>query len=284
VTGLLTVILAICVIEPTMSPILFPIGALYFRVQAYFRSSYREIKRLDGISGSPIFSHFSETLAGLQTIRAFGHQARAGISQCVFCASRSLLTRARCTVLLQDRFIRDNLARVSTNQRAFYAQRCACDRWLPVRLETVGNLIVLSVALLGVPYAGSSYAAFVGLVLSFSLDLTGLLSWVIRQWSETEAGMVSVERVSEYAALPSEEDTVPAARAQRQEPPPGWPRTGALRLEHLTMRYQPSMPLVLRDVSADIAAGEKVGVVGCVLVALLARLWVLMQLRLTLRC
>jgi ABC-type multidrug transport system fused ATPase/permease subunit len=76
VTGLLTVILAICVIEPTMIPILFPIGALYFRVQAYFRSSYREIKRLDGISGSPIFSHFSETLAGLQTIRAFGHQAR----------------------------------------------------------------------------------------------------------------------------------------------------------------------------------------------------------------
>jgi ABC-type multidrug transport system fused ATPase/permease subunit len=165
VIGLITVCITICVIEPTMIPFFLPIGMLYFRVQAYFRSSYREIKRLDSTSGSPIFSHFAETLAGLTTIRAFGHQGR---------------------------FTADNLSRVATNQRAFYAQRCACDRWLPVRLETVGNLIVLTVALLGVPYAGTSYASFVGLVLSFALDLTGLLSWVIRQWSETEAGMVSI--------------------------------------------------------------------------------------------
>jgi ABC-type multidrug transport system fused ATPase/permease subunit len=130
-----------------------------------------------------------------------------------------------------------------------------------VRLETVGNTIVLTVALLGVPYAGTSYASFVGLVLSFSLDLTGLLSWVIRQWSETEAGMVSVERVAEYTALPSEEDTVPRSGALL-EPPPAWPRMGALKIDHLSLRYQSSMPLVLRDVCADIGAGEKVGVVG----------------------
>ena len=218
-----------------MIPFFLPIGALYFRVQAYFRASYREIKRLDSISGSPIYSHFSETLAGLVTLRAFGHQAR---------------------------FVAENLARVSANQRAFFAQRCACDRWLPVRLETVGNTIVLVVALLGVPYAGTSYAGFIGLVLSFSLDLTGLLSWVIRQWSETEAGMVSVERVAEYAALPSEEDTVPAGRGARVAPPDAWPATGALRLDHLSMRYQAAMPLVLRDVCAEVPSGAKVGVVG----------------------
>jgi ABC-type multidrug transport system fused ATPase/permease subunit len=234
-TGLASVIVTICVIEPTVIPLFLPIGWLYFRVQAYFRASYREIKRLDGVSGSPIYAHFSETLAGLATIRAFGHQAR---------------------------FLGANLARVGANQRAFYAQRCACDRWLPVRLETVGNLIVLAVALLGVPYAGTAYAPFVGLVLSFSLDLTGLLSWVIRQWSETEAGMVSVERVAEYASLPTEEDSVPAERGAREPAPPAWPRAGALRLEALSLRYQPAMPLVLRAVSADIAAGEKVGVVG----------------------
>ena len=183
-TGLATVLLTILIIEPATTPLLIPLGAVYFRVQAYFRSSYREIKRLDGTSGSPIYAHFSETLAGVVTVRAFGHQRR---------------------------FTAENVARVGANQRAFYTQRCACDRWLPVRLETVGNGIVLVVGLLGVTAVDTPKAPFVGLVLSFALDLTGLLSWVIRQWSETEAAMVSVERVSEYAALPSEEDTAPRA-------------------------------------------------------------------------
>jgi ABC-type multidrug transport system fused ATPase/permease subunit len=94
VLGLITVILTICVIEPTMIPFFLPIGFLYFRVQAYFRSSYREIKRLDSTSGSPIFSHFAETLAGLQTIRAC---VRACVHAyvCVCC----VLTR-RCAAAL----------------------------------------------------------------------------------------------------------------------------------------------------------------------------------------
>ena len=235
ITGLLTVVITICVVEPPVIPFFVPIFVLYFRVQNFFRASYREIKRLDGTSGSPIYAHFSETLSGLTTIRAFGHQ---------------------------HRFVADNLSRVGANQRAFYAQRCACDRWLPVRLESVGNTIVLFVALLGLPYAGTPKAPFVGLVLSFALDLTGLLSWVVRQWSETEAGMVSVERVSEYAALPDEEDTAPHRAKPSPAVPADWPSAGALRLENVSMRYQQTMPLVLRSVTVEIRPQETIGVVG----------------------
>jgi hypothetical protein len=34
----------------------------------------RELKRLDALAFSPIFSHFSESLHGLATIRAFSRQ------------------------------------------------------------------------------------------------------------------------------------------------------------------------------------------------------------------
>jgi len=61
--------------------------------------------------GSPIFAHFGETLTGISTIRAFGHQRR---------------------------FIAENESRISINQRADYTQKCGCDRWLPIRLETIG--------------------------------------------------------------------------------------------------------------------------------------------------
>jgi ABC-type multidrug transport system fused ATPase/permease subunit len=67
--------------------------------------------------------------------------------------------------------------------------------------------------------------------------------------------------VAEYTALPCEEETVPR-RGALVEAPPAWPRTGAVKIDHLSLRYQSSMPLVLRDVCADIRAGEKVGVVG----------------------
>ena len=237
ITGLGTQLATMASIEPLLIVFLAPIGALYFHFQAFFRASYREIKRLDATTASPVYAHFSETLAGLSTIRAFGHQGR---------------------------FVGENVARVGVNQRAFYAQRCACDRWLPVRLETVGNGIVLVVALLGVASRGTKMAAFSGLVLSFSLDITGLLSWVIRQWSETESQMVSVERVTEYAALPSEEESGGAAmrHGSASEAPAGWPRAGALRFDRVSLRYQPSMPLVLRSVTFDVAPSQKVGLVG----------------------
>jgi len=37
----------------------------------YYRRTSRELQRLDSISRSPIYSYFSETLTGIDTIRAF---------------------------------------------------------------------------------------------------------------------------------------------------------------------------------------------------------------------
>ena len=179
-------------VMPALLPCLVPIGALYYYVQHFFRPGYREAKRLDGISGSPIYAHFGETLTGISTIRAFGHQRR---------------------------FIAENERRISLNQRADYTQKCGCDRWLPVRLETIGNSITFVVACLGTWQRGSTYAALVGLTLSYAIDMTGLLSWLIRIVSELESNMVSVERVSEYAELESEEAQGAALRGGVQPPP-----------------------------------------------------------------
>jgi uncharacterized membrane protein len=44
-------------------------------VQVAYISTNRELKRLDALSFSPIFHHYSESLAGLTTLRAFRQQA-----------------------------------------------------------------------------------------------------------------------------------------------------------------------------------------------------------------
>jgi ABC-type multidrug transport system fused ATPase/permease subunit len=232
---LLGTIVVMAWVMPVLMPCLVPIGALYYYVQWFFRPGYREAKRLDGISGSPIYAHFGETLNGISTIRAFGHQKR---------------------------FIAENESRISVNQRADYTQKCGCDRWLPMRLETIGNSITFVVACLGVWQRGSTYAALVGLTLSYAIDMTGLLSWLIRIVSELESNMVSVERVTEYAALESEEATGAAARGGAKPVRPDWPSAGAIEFRNVQMRYRPGLPLVLRGVSFDVRAGEKVGICG----------------------
>ena len=232
---LLGTIVVMAWVMPVLMPCLVPIGALYYYVQWFFRPGYREAKRLDGISGSPIYAHFGETLSGISTIRAFGHQKR---------------------------FIAENESRISVNQRADYTQKCGCDRWLPMRLETIGNSITFVVACLGVWQRGSTYAALVGLTLSYAIDMTGLLSWLIRIVSELESNMVSVERVTEYAALESEEATGAAARGGAKPVRPDWPSAGAIEFRNVQMRYRPGLPLVLRGVSFDVRAGEKVGICG----------------------
>ena len=42
----------------------------------YYRASARELKRLDAILRSSLYAHFSESLAGLATIRAYGETGR----------------------------------------------------------------------------------------------------------------------------------------------------------------------------------------------------------------
>ena len=243
---LLATMIAMVIIIPILGPFLVPVFACYFYVQYFYRPGYREAKRLDGTSGSPIFEHFGETISGISTIRAFGHQ---------------------------ERFIQENEKRIAYNQRADYTQKCACDRWLPVRLEIIGISISIIVAGLGVYQRKSTSSGLIGVTLSYSIDITGVLSWLIRLFSELESQMVSVERVEEYAQLPSEEDTandsMDGANDGEQivaigkvEPDPSWPQSGDIVFEDVDMRYRKELPLVLSGVSFKIDSGSSVGICG----------------------
>ena len=46
----------------------------YVFLQVYFTRTRRQVTRLQAIAKSPIFSHFSETINGAATIRAFNQQ------------------------------------------------------------------------------------------------------------------------------------------------------------------------------------------------------------------
>lgn len=68
--GLLGMLVIMTYGLPWIGLVLLPLAVVYFFIQRYYRFTSRELKRLHSITLSPIYTHFSETLSGLSTIRA----------------------------------------------------------------------------------------------------------------------------------------------------------------------------------------------------------------------
>lgn len=210
-----------------------PLGAIYLYVQRYYLRASRELKRLDSVSRSPIYAHFQESLGGISTIRAYRQQRR---------------------------FAMENEWRVDANLRAYFPSISA-NRWLAVRLEFIGSVIILcsaGFAIVSVSRGSGLSAGLVGLAMSYSLQITQSLNWVVRQTVEVETNIVSVERVLEYARLPSEAAEV----IHRNRPPVSWPTQGAVKFINYSTRYREGLDLVLKNINLDIKPREKIGVVG----------------------
>lgn len=74
--GLLGLVLVLSYGLPWVLLGLVPLALLYHRTQRFYRHTSRELKRLCSLTLSPVYSHFSETLTGLGTVRASGASAR----------------------------------------------------------------------------------------------------------------------------------------------------------------------------------------------------------------
>ncbi|MCJ1435109.1 hypothetical protein MMC27_004479 [Xylographa pallens] len=223
----------ICAATPIFVILILPLGAIYLYIQRYYLRTSRELKRLDSISKSPIYAHFQESLGGITTIRAYRQQ---------------------------QRFAMENEWRVDANLRAYFTSINA-NRWLAVRLEFIGSFIILAAAgfaIIAVSAGGGPSAGMVGLAMSYALQITQSLNWIVRQTVEVETNIVSVERCLEYARLPSEAPEV----LSKHRPKIGWPSQGAVEFKDYSTRYRPGLNLVLKNVNLDIKPHEKIGVVG----------------------
>ncbi|KAG0299227.1 hypothetical protein BGZ98_010242 [Dissophora globulifera] len=234
-TGTASIVLStfilITVIFPYFLIPLVPMLIFYYYAAIYYRSSSRELKRIDSILRSSLYAHFGETLSGLATIRAYR---------------------------VQDRFTERNEYFIDLENRPYFMSY-SIQRWLGVRLETIANTLVLCTSLLGVCGRFTIAPATIGLVLSYSMSVTGTFNWCVRQYAEVENNMNAVERLHHYAE--ELEVEAPAIIADNR-PAESWPSSGAISLRHLEMRYRPELPSVLHDLSLDIKGGEKIGVVG----------------------
>ncbi|KAF9106720.1 hypothetical protein BGX27_009048 [Mortierella sp. AM989] len=228
--GTLTVVIVISYITPQFLFPAFLISIMFVIMATLYLRSSRELKRIESITKSPIFSHFGESLSGVATIRAYGQEKR---------------------------FQRENLELLDEHNRPFF-YLWVCNRWLSIRVDVLSSFVSFFAGLLIIINRNKLDAGAAGLSLSYSLTFTDHVLWLVRLYSNNEMNMNSVERVREYMDLPQE----PPAVIEGSRPPPGWPNNGEIQVENLVMQYSPEDPPVIRDVSFHINPREKVGIVG----------------------
>jgi len=213
--------------------LLVPMFFIYGRLSRRYLPATRDLRRLDASARSPIFHHFGETMNGITTIRAMRQQTKSFLI---------------------------NVQKMEVQMEAYYLVNTAA-RWLSLRLQFNGTVLVGSVAALGVGLSAGGHLnpGVVGLAITYAMKLTDTLNQVNRESADRETQMVSVERMHQYSC-----DVEPEAALEipDRDPPATWPSRGDLDLHNVTMRYRPELPIVLDNLSVSIKGGQRIGVVG----------------------
>ncbi|KAJ8122554.1 hypothetical protein ONZ43_g1280 [Nemania bipapillata] len=208
---------------------LVPLAIIFVLAASYYRSSAREVKRFESVLRSVVFAKFSEGILGTATIRAYG---------------------------LQKRFV-DDLRNSIDDMNSAYYLTFSNQRWLSVRLDLIGNLLVFTTGILVVTSRFSVPPSIGGLVLSYILSIVQMLQFTVRQLAEVENGMNAVERLLHYGTQLEEE-----APEHTIDVRPSWPEKGEIIFDNVEMRYRTNLPLVLKGLSMHVNGGERVGIVG----------------------
>uniref|UniRef100_A0A3B3UXY2 ATP-binding cassette sub-family C member 5 n=1 Tax=Poecilia latipinna TaxID=48699 RepID=A0A3B3UXY2_9TELE len=225
-------IIIIASVFPAMLAAVVVMGVLFTLILFVFQRGIRQMKKMENISRSPCISLTTSTLQGLSTIHAYN---------------------------IRDSHIKlfKSLNDINSNHYLLFHSGT---RWLSFWLDFMAASMTLLVALFVVLSSNDVISpSLKGLTMSYTIQLTGMLQYVVRQSTEVEARFNSVERLLEYITTCKSEAP---RHIKGAKIPDGWPKNGAITFHEYKMRYRENTPIVLNGLDFTIQAGEKLGIVG----------------------
>lgn len=196
-----------------------------------YRSTPLEIKRLEVLRTSIYVSKLSEGINGRQAITTCDR--------------------------VQDFVI--GLRRIVDESNSIHFASFAARAWMVVRQDIFACILTIVVGILVLAKRYEIHPGIGIYLIAFCSEITVYLQITIHSLSELQRGMNGVERLTEYAHLPSEGTRVVEGFRDKH---PTWPERGQIAITGASMRYRPELPLALNNLTLSIKAGEKVGIVG----------------------
>ncbi|XP_040070390.1 multidrug resistance-associated protein 1 [Ixodes scapularis] len=192
--------------------------------------AFRQVRRMQSVTRSPVFTHFGETVSGAVSIRAFG-------------ATKPFMETL-------ERFLDDNIN--------CYVHSAALDGCRVVAIQALTLLLSTTTALVSVAGRDFLEASMAGLTLTYTMQMAEEMTYVVMMFVMLEASMVAVERAMDYFDLPEE---APWRNAEVQ-PAAEWPTRGDVTFGDYSAAYRDDVEPVLRHVNFQAQDGQKVGIVG----------------------
>ena len=231
--GVATAVAVLPFIVVALPPLIWYFG----RLRKTFVATTRELKRLEGISRSPIFAMASESLNGIVTIRA------------------------------NDKvdYFRNKFEQVHDEHTRSYFAFVAVSRWFATKMDILSFTLMASASMSAVLFHDQGWfdvdPIVLGLALTMLLQIaTTNFPWIVRQSAEVTNQMVAVERMLGFGNLPQEaslyNDEYDTRHGQN------FPSNTSIKVTNLKARYRSNLPLALKGISFEIKPGERVGVVG----------------------
>ncbi|XP_022168732.1 probable multidrug resistance-associated protein lethal(2)03659 isoform X2 [Myzus persicae] len=228
---LLGIILIIGFVNIYLMAPTFIVVVVFYNIRVFNLPTSRGIKRLEGITRSPVFAHMKETLQGLTTIRAYKVEQ----------------------ILINEFDKHQDLH--SSAWDMFICANQAFGFWLDIVSIIYIGIVIFSFFAV----ENDHYGGIIGLTITQTIRLTAIIQWGVRQLSVLENQMTSVERILEYTHLPQEADF---QSSSENTPPKGWPFLGKIEFRNFSLRYSLDSPYVLKNLNIQIQPLEKVGIVG----------------------
>ncbi|XP_045127905.1 ATP-binding cassette sub-family C member 4-like isoform X2 [Portunus trituberculatus] len=205
------------------------LGMIFVYLRRFYLCSARDVKRLEGITRSPVFTHLSTSLQGLTTIRAFE---------------------------MQQTFMDEFDSHQDLHSSAWFLFLCTT-RWFGICLDWL-SCIYISMVTYSFMALPDTLGGDIGLAISSAMLLSGMFQWGVRQSAEVENQMTSVERVLEYSSFEPEAALNTEAG---KVPKDVWPDSGVLKFVNVSLKYNEETT-VLKNLNFNIQAKEKIGIVG----------------------
>lgn len=204
---------------------------VFILIADHYQCTGREIKRLEAVQRSHVYNNLNEVLGGMDTIKSYGAEERFN---------------AKCDFLINK-----------MNEAGYVS--VAIQRWVAIFLDLVACAFALIITLLCVTRTFHISGADTGVLLTYVLQLPGILNTVLRAVTQTENDMNSAERLVAYATDLPQEATY---RKPETAPSESWPENGEIIFEDVDFAYRPGLPNILKKLNLTVNSGEKIGICG----------------------